>query len=55
MIFLGCLKISWTDSPVCVCAECPPGPRPLIISDFVSFTSLLSMKMVKMGCRDEVS
>ena len=24
MIFLGCLKISWTDPPVCVCAECPP-------------------------------
>ena len=25
MIFLGCLKISWTDPPVCVSAECPPG------------------------------
>ena len=24
MIFLGCLKISWTDPPVCVSAECPP-------------------------------
>ena len=27
MIFLGCLKISWTDPPVCVCAECPPWGR----------------------------
>ena len=25
VIFLGCLKISWTDPPVSVCAECPPG------------------------------
>ena len=24
MIFLGCLKISWTDPPICICAECPP-------------------------------
>ena len=25
VIFLGCLKISWTDPPpVCRCAECPP-------------------------------
>ena len=24
MIFLGCLRISWTDPPVCICAECPP-------------------------------
>ena len=24
VIFLGCLKISWTDPLVCVCAECPP-------------------------------
>ena len=24
MKFLGCLKISWTDPPVSVCAECPP-------------------------------
>ena len=25
VIFSGCLKISWTDPPVCVCDECPPG------------------------------
>ena len=25
VIFLGCLKISWTDLPVCICVECPPG------------------------------
>ena len=24
VIFLGCLRISWTDPPVCICAECPP-------------------------------
>ena len=32
MIFLGCLKISWTDPPVCVSAECPPGAAKSILS-----------------------
>ena len=37
MIFLGCLKISWTDPPVCVSAECPPGLKMLAILVLVSY------------------
>ena len=35
VIFLGCVKISWTDPPVCVCAECPPWVAEIVLFEFV--------------------
>ena len=49
MIFLGCLKISWTDPPVCICAAWPPwgqrftprqlskDNRPIVLLLFLTF------------------
>ena len=49
MIFLGCLKISWTDPPVCVCAKCPPWERIYKMSqkDLLSFDCVYVHKPLK--------
>ena len=60
MIFLGCLKISWTDPPVCLSAECPPGvcadeflqkvkqlptAESSLIENFLTFCTLLNVNL----------
>ena len=51
VIFLGCLKISWTDPPVCVCAECPPGALSFRCSYLIgNIFSLFSEKKTMLLC-----